>query len=176
MSTITRNRILDPIVTQDVSTHLITRHYDDMGHPAQAGGGQSVSNMNEETCRGAGSRRLGTTQRFRRASHRWTQAVYRYVHAARSQVSTRVVRIKSKAARARYLLYRFWWRRFNVYGAYLGQETVPWSPALDLRVGAIGTKAVPLRVALQFNYSKRPLPDQEQCPVPEDGPPSRIDH
>ena len=83
-----------------------------------------------------------------------------------------MVRIKAKAARTRYLLYRFWWRRFNVYGAYLGQEIVPWSSALDQRVGAIGTKAVPLRVALQFKYVKRPRPAYEQYLVPEDGQPS----
>jgi hypothetical protein len=146
--------------SHEMSTNNVTRHYRDVGHPAQAGGGQSSSIMDEQPARGAGSLRRGTTQRFRKASHRWSQAVFRYARAARSQVSTRVVRIKARAARTRYVLYRFWWRRFNVYSAYLGQDIVPWSTALDQHVGAIGTKAVPLRVALYFKHVTPPPMDE----------------
>ena len=124
----------------------------------------------EVAYQGAGSQRSGTLKRFKESRRRWTSTVRRYLHAARSQLSTRVVRIKSKAARSRFLKFKLWSHRYNVFLKYHNLAGTPWSPVLDLRVGAIGTKAVPLRVFLQIDESWCLLSPEEQCAVPRGWP------
>ena len=119
---------------------------------------------------GAGSQRSGTIRSLKTAERRWTSAVRRYLYSARVTLSERIVKVKAKAARSRFLRYKFWSRRFNVYLDFHGQDPIPWSQSLDTRVGAIGTKSVPLRVYLTADEEWCRLPANEQAAVPSGWP------
>ena len=100
--------------------------------------------------RGAGSQRIRFQKQYRQSRYRWQVALRRYLQASKDQFSNQVVLLKSKLVRAKYVRYRFWAHRYNVFLRYMRLEPLPWSKLLDSRVGAIGTKAWPLRVELVF--------------------------